>query len=186
MANGNRSVVVGRISGSIGDELTFRNAPSGSVVSKKVRTYGKPFTDDQKSVQLKFKKCAAYAVYAINDPVLRPIYEAAARKGKSAYNVAHQDAYTPPVIDSVSYALYSGEIGSSLGIDITNVVSVASVKVKIYKADGTLLEAGDAVPFMAAWQYVATADNDIVAGSMVVVTAIDLARNVQTDEFELV
>lgn len=186
MANGNRSIVVGRLSGSIGDELTFKNTASGSVVSKKIKAYQQPYTDSQKDVQRQFKRAVAYAKHAIGDPQLNPVYQAAARRGRSAYNVAYMDAYTPPVIDRLSYAKYSGDLGSTLGIDITNVVStLASVKVVISKADGTVVESGDAVSYRSGWLYTATAVNDAVPGSLISVTATDLAENEETSVFEL-
>lgn len=185
MAYGKRSLVLANLSGSIGDELTIRRTAAGAVVGKKVGSYKRPPTDDQKVVRRKFSDCVKYAQAAINDPLLKEIYSAKARKGRSTFNIAYMDAYTLPEVAALTSDNYDGTPGSYLTIAVDNIVDVNTVKVKISKADGTLVESGDATIFLSKWRYTATALNDAVAGSLVEIKATNPAENVGTALFEL-
>ncbi|WP_343672636.1 hypothetical protein [Chitinophaga sp.] len=188
MAIANKNLFLAKLSGSIGNQMTVRVRRENTVLGKKVGAYSLPPNEQQSAVRDRFSMAAGYAQSILADAAKKALYQAAAdssKVGASAYNLALKDAFDAPEIKEVQTTKYKGNIGDPLSIDVRDVVDAASVVVSIVKADGTLVETGNAVKQRKwRWQYTATAANDAVAGSIINVVATDLADNETIVDFE--
>lgn len=178
-------------SGSVGRELTITTKRSGSVQIGKHRKASKIApTERQLEVREKFKAGAIYAKAAMDDPGLKAQYQAAAlrnNKDQSAYNLALRDAAKAPEIKSITAAAYSGAIGSTISVNAVDDFKVAAVTVMITSAAGVVIEQGDAVIQKNGtdWLYTATAQNGVLQGCTITVTASDLPGNETVQEVVL-
>jgi hypothetical protein len=136
-------------------------------------------TSAQAAVQATFKLAAAYAKGAIADPATKQAYKAKAKGAQKPYNLALADFFTAPVIGEIESGNYNGQVGDNVRVAVTDDFKVASVQVKIEKADGTLIEQGSAVVHADGlhWIYAATVANSNIAGTKITVTATDLPGN---------
>jgi hypothetical protein len=170
-------------SGSVGKELTISTKRSGTVqISKHRKASNIPPTASQLDVREKFKMGVIYAKAAMQDPDLKALYQAAANrnnKDQSAYNLALRDAAKAPEIKGITTLTYTGAIGSTITVKAVDDFKVASVTVTITSAAGVVIEQGNAVIQKngSDWLYTATAQNNAVQGSVVLVSAMDLPEN---------
>jgi hypothetical protein len=178
MARVNRNNASKGISGQV-DQFVYREKNGETVVSKLRRKSHKPPTSKQEQVRLKFKNASLYARICMQDPQLKSFYESKAEPGQTAYNMAFADYYDAPEIHEINVSAYTGIVGSKLVLVVDDRFRVASVKVKIEKSDGTLIETGDAImkDNGPQWEYTCTAANAAIAGSVITVTASDLPGN---------
>ena len=133
-------------------------------------------TATQLQVQANFIKAATYAKAILTDATILEAYRLKAKPGQSAYNRAMSDFFHPPVIGEIDSSGYNGNIGGALISTVTDDFKVASVKVRIEKPDGTLIEGGSAslLPDGLNWTYVSTVANANVAGTKISFTAADM------------
>jgi hypothetical protein len=174
------NLILKEASGSVGKMLTITKKKSGTIQLGKHRGASTtPPTDKQKEVQSKFKNAIVYGKAVMNDPDLKAMYQAAAKKDQSAYNLAVRDAFKAPEISSINTALYTGAIGSKITVRAIDDFKVASVRVKVTSAAGVVIEQGDAVLQNNGldWLYTATVLNDVVQGGTIVASALDLPAN---------
>lgn len=167
-------------SGSVGKMLTITKKKSGTIQLGKHRGASTtPPTEKQREVQNRFKTAIVYGTAVMSDPELKALYEKAAKKDQSAYNVAVRDAFKAPEITGINTALYTGEIGSKITVRAIDDFKVAGVRVKITNADGVVIEQGDAVLQGNGldWVYTASVLNDLVQGSRIEARAVDLPAN---------
>jgi hypothetical protein len=82
---------------------------------------------------------------------------------------------------------YSGAIGSTIAIIVTDDFVVSSVHVKIENMDGSLVEEGEAVQGITGidWVYTATVENENLSGDKITVTAYDMPGNTDNLENEI-
>jgi hypothetical protein len=75
-------------------------------------------------------------------------------------------------------------VGNTIAITVTDDFKVVAVRVKIYNADGSLVEEGEAVQqaMSTRWLYTATADNQGIGGDKMIVQAIDNPGNMSAKE----
>lgn len=174
MSQSKNNIVTEGLSGKV-YQLVFRQWFGRTVVAKRPRKLNTA-TSNQLSVRESFKNAAIYAKAAITDAALKLAYKAKAKPGQSAYNIALADFFSPPEIGEIDSSGYNGQVGSTLIAQVTDDFKVKSVKVRIEKSNGSLLEEGDASPLPDGlnWMYVSTTANATTSGSTVSFTATDL------------
>jgi hypothetical protein len=162
------------LSGKIG-QVVYRQRLGETIACKKPRRRTSNISAAEQAVRSLFKEASVYAKNCIKDAEKFLFYKAFAKKGRSAYLAAMADFLRPPVIGEIKFASYNGSIGSSITASVTDDCKVASVKFRIEKSDGALVEEGNASPDSDGlhWIYQATVSNASVSGDRIIVTAID-------------
>lgn len=127
----------------------------------------------------RFARSNTYAKTSIKDPLVKQMYEAAAKKNQTANNVAFSDAYRPPVIKGILAYGYAGVMGNIITVQATDNFKVTAVKVSIYDSDNILIEEDNAVDNgdRLNWMYTISRDNNNVSGSKIIVKAYDMPGN---------
>ena len=72
-------------------------------------------------------------------------YAAKARDKRSAFNVAVADFFHAPNLDEIDLKEYSGAVGETIRVRVTDDFRVEQVQVSIVNSDGSLVEQGDAI-----------------------------------------
>lgn len=162
-------------SGSIGDEIVFRQVGNRTMFGKRPRkrTVLSPGTQAQSDI---FKKAVLYAKTKLLDPAIRADYAARAKQAgfKSAYVAALTDYLKDPVINSLETDYYTGAVGDIIWIISLVDFKIQHMTVTVYLPNGTVLETGVAVLEEGRWKYVTTQANAVLAGTKVVALAKDL------------
>lgn len=172
-------------SGALGDELVFRQRAGRTVISVPPLPQPDNPTEKQKAVRIKFEAASRYAQTAIEDADLKALYQAKAKRGMSAYNVALTDFFKAPVITRIDISNYSGSPGDTIRVLATDDFKVQAVRVSILNAAGAVVEEGAAIAASEGkdfWIYTATVANAAPAGGKVSAQASDLPGNVTTAE----
>ena len=136
----------------------------------------------------RFKAASIYAKNALLDPTLKELYTAEAKKRDvaSPYNMAMADYLRPPVIDKINAEAYTGSAsGEKIIIEADDKFKVISLKVKITKSNGSLIEEGQASLSEGKWVYTTTAANASPTGDKITVIATDRTGNSTTKEITL-
>src|SRR5206468_2865276 len=126
-------------------------------------------SESEAEVRRRFSFATAYARWAMqNDPV-KVVYDAKARRGRTAYKLAFNDAYNSPTINWIDTSGYKGEPKDVLRIRAMDDFKVTGVKICIYSPDSMLLEVGDAQESGNGldWIYMVTEANPHVASSTI-------------------
>ena len=185
MAESNKNLATEGLRGQVGNFVfRCRRADGKTFVSHHPgEQEGEP-TDAQQSVREKFQQATVYGRSIMDDPQLKAEYKAAAKPGQSAYNVAVADFFRAPDIEEIDLSAYTGQVGDVIRIKATDDFSVQQVSVRIEKADGTLVEEGEAVLSQNGldWVYTATAVNENVSGDKITVSVTDRPQNVSQEE----
>jgi len=167
-------------SGTVGDMMNFRVRKGKTVIAVKRGPNTKPPTEEQQETNERFINASLFAQGAMKDPVIKALYQKAAKGGQTAYNVALRDAMNPPVIGELNISDYQGAVGDLITIKARDVITPKSVTVVIFSQAGTVLEKGDAVinpDDRRFWIYTVTTANAALTGTRVVVTVMDLPGN---------
>jgi hypothetical protein len=181
MAHSDNSVVTRKLKGSLGKELVFREWEGKTVVAKAPgKRKGKP-TEKQAETQEKFLIASRYARAVINNPDkgLADSYATGLKSRQNVFSRALEDCMSPPVVKSIRTRNYKGAAGDKIIVRAIDDFRVVSVRVEIYVASGTLLEAGNAemdentLDFI----YTVTQVNSQLTGSKIVAIATDVPRN---------
>ncbi|WP_293298542.1 hypothetical protein [Pedobacter sp. UBA4863] len=176
MARSTNNVVMKGVSGTIGKMLVFRtNAADKTIIARRPKQSNKPLTVGQLEVRERFTEAAYYAKSAIGNPVLKEQYQAKARPGQSAYNIAFADYLKAPALRKVMADEYMGQIGDKLTFRIIDNFKLQSVNVRILDEDNNVIEQGAVTPLENGldWQYTATVANPTVLGTNLEVTVKD-------------
>jgi hypothetical protein len=183
MAHSNNSLTTGKLSGTLGKELVFREWEGKTVVAKAPgKRKGDP-TAKQAETQQKFLIASRYArsVIKSQDKSMATAYAAVLKPRQNVYSRAVEDYMSPPVVDNINTRNYKGAVGDKIAVLAIDDFRVVSVRVEIYAASGVLLEAGNAEPSMDGfdvdWTYTATQANNLLAGSKIKAIATDVPRN---------
>lgn len=182
-----RNSIMRGMSGSLGEELVFRQRAGKTVVCLPPVPREDNPTEEQLTIRSKFHEASRYAKTAIANPTLKAQYKAKAELGTSAYNVAFADFFRAPVILNVDASNYSGAPGNTILIEAIDDFKVQSVRVTILTAGGDVLETGTAVANPESsgyWTYTITASNPDRSG-VVRIQVSDLPGNVTTREVSL-
>jgi len=185
MAESRYNVVMHGASGVIGGLVQFSQRNGKTIIGKRRKKTTK-VSGNQLEVRRKFKKATNFAQASLEVPERLALYEARSSMGISAFNVAIKDYLTPPEIIEIINTGYTGAADGRIDILATDDVSVRSVTVSIYTAQGTLVEAGEAMKTEEGfWYYTSTGISPSLEGTRVVVTAIDIPGNTATAELVL-
>lgn len=184
MATSKNNVLTHGLSGTVGDLLVFRNRAGKTIVASKPRERVGEYTESQKLHQHQFQQATLYGQSVMTDPALKAEYEATAKSGQSAYNVAVADFFHAPDIDTIDVSAYTGKAGDTITVKVTDNFKVTGVSVSIYNADGTEVEHGMAVqsPNKVEWLFTAQTTNESVEGDKIEVRATDLPGNASEKE----
>lgn len=179
MAESKNNIVTHGLSGKVGDILVFSQRNGKTIVSRAPRERTTEPSPRQKEQTVKFQQAVIYAKAAMQDDVKKEMYSAAANpeKGVSAYNVAVADLLNAPHIEEINLSNYNGNIGDTIIVRATDDFQVATVRVIINKADGSLVEQGNAVLEGVLWVYTATVENSNLAGDKITIQATDIPDN---------
>ena len=188
MAESKKNIATEGLSGRVGNFIFRRRKADDKifVARRPVASEEEP-TEAQINVQRKFQRGIIYGKSAIADPATKALYTAKATGGRSAFNVAVADYFNAPQIELVNMDGYTGAVGSTITITVTDDFAVSSVHVKIENMDGSLIEEGEAVPGNTDidWVYTATVANENLAGDKITVTAYDMPGNTDNQENEI-
>ena len=184
MATSKNNVLTHGLSWTVGDLLVFRNRAGKTIVASKPRERVGEYTESQKLHQHQFQQATLYGQSVMTDPALKAEYEATAKSGQSAYNVAVADFFHAPDIDTIDVSAYTGKAGDTITVKVTDNFKVTGVSVSIYNADGTEVEKGLAVLSVNGidWVYTAVTDNASLTGDKIVVQASDLPGHTTSGE----
>jgi hypothetical protein len=189
MAHSNNGVIAGKLNGSLGKEIVFRDWAGKTVVAKAPKKRKGDPTPEQAETQGRFLVASRYAraVLKSTDQSLATAYRSALRLRQNVYSRALEDFMKPPVVQSIEARNYKGIVGDTIVARATDDFRVTSVRVEIYSANGTLLEAGNAVidTYELDWTYTATQPNNLLAGSKIKVIATDVPNNEGIKEITL-
>jgi len=178
MARSQKNIVVEGIHGKIG-QLLFRHWFGNTIISLAPRQR-KTSSPAQLQRQALFRAASQYAAAAMRDAGRHAFYRAMARPGQTVRNVAIADYCKPPEISEPDRSRYHGGMGAPIRVRATDNGRVESVHVKIENSSG-MVEEGNAL--MEAdglhWMYHTTAMNNDLAGTLITITATDMAGREQ-------
>lgn len=175
-------------SGMLGDVVVYRKQ-RGELVMANRPTKRSVLTPAQELAKSKFMRAVLYAKKQVADPVTKAEYQPGpnSRYG-SAYAAAVADYLKAPQIDAVITSAYQGIAGNEIVVRATDNFKIVSVHVAVFKADGSLLEQGDALLNDATvdeFIFKATIANAQVTGTKVLVTVRDKPGNIVTQDILL-
>ena len=129
----------------------------------------------QTALVSRFKLAVIYAKKALSNLSVKAAYQAKAKLGQTAYNVAIADFFNSPVIGEIDLGSYNGQPGNIIKAEVMDDFEVAEVKVKIETAGGILLEQGNATQSANGyqWEYAVTVANSNIAGCVISINAKD-------------
>lgn len=189
MAHSNNSLVTGRLKGTLGKELVFREWEGKTVVAKAPKSREGEPTPAQAEIQEKFQLASRYAKAVIKNPdkSMAEAYAEVLKPRQNVFSRAMEDFMTSPVVKSINTRSYKGAGGDKIVVRAKDDFRVVSVRVEIYEANGTLLEAGDAEQNTndVDWTYTAIQGNNPLAGSKIIAIATDVPGNEGTLEVTL-
>jgi hypothetical protein len=188
MAKISNNPILKGLSGMLGDVVVYRETRGKMIMSNRPRKPSQP-TEHQKNFKAKFLQAVQYAKGQMLDPVAKAEYATGINdKLISAYGVAVTDFLKSPKITGIDVNGYQGLAGDTIVIEALDDFKVTSVAVEIRSALDELLEEGQASQNPVnglSWNYVATQPNSSLAGTKLIVRAMDKPRNVTTQELTL-
>ncbi|MDP4265409.1 MAG: hypothetical protein Q8941_22980 [Bacteroidota bacterium] len=189
MAHADNSITTRKLNGSLGKQIVFRDWEGKTVVAKSPKgRSGKP-DPAQAARQQRFLIASRYAKAVIKsaDQSLAEAYATALRPRQNVYSRALEDFMSPPVVQFIDTRNYKGAVGEKIVTLAIDDFRVTGVRVEVYAANGTLLEAGNAEQNTNGidWTYTATQANNPQAGSKIKAIATDVPGNEGTLEVTL-
>lgn len=187
MAISTNNVITYGASGKFAGQMVIRQRANKVLLCKIPNPRKTAPSENEQQVREKFLEASIYARHIMASEPMRQAYQAAAAPGQSAYNLALADACVAPQIKRIDPGAYSGAAGSTIRVRAIDNFKVQTVTVEIRNAAGLVLEKGNAAPGENGldWTYTATQANDALAGSKLIVQAIDLPGNVSVLELML-
>jgi len=189
MAHSNNSVITGKLRGTLGKELVFRDWEGKTVVAKAPKARQGDPSPEQELKQERFLLASRYAKAVMDgkDQGIKDAYTAALRPRQNLYIRALQDFMSAPVVKSIDTSKYTAASGSLITVRAVDDFRVTGVQVEIYAASGTLLEKGNAVQQVNGidWTYTSTQANSPLTGSKIKAIATDVPGNQGTLELTL-
>jgi hypothetical protein len=181
MAHSNNSLVTGKLRGSLGKELVFREWEGKTVVAKAPKKREGDPTEKQAETQERFLLASRYARAIVKgtDKSMAEAYAAVLKPRQNVYSRALEDFMTSPVVKNIDTRNYKGATSDKIAVRAIDDFRVVSVQVEIYTANGTLLEKGNAEQSTNGldWTYTATQLNGTLAGTKINAIATDVPGN---------
>lgn len=186
MAHADNSVITGKFKGSLGKQLVFRQWDGKTIVAKSPKPRSGDPTEAQSETQVKFLMASRYAkaVLKNTDQSLAEGYKTSLKPRQNLYSRAMEDFMNPPAVDPINTRDYHGVAGDPIVVRAVDDFRVTRVRVEIFKADGSLLESGNAVVDLNGldWKYEATQAINQLAGTKIRATAFDVPGNETSEE----
>ncbi len=152
------------------DNWVYRQFGNRTIIGPRPVFTGAP-TAGQLAFRERFQEATAFGRTALADPVLRPLYVAAARdRQQPLFSVVVADYFNPPVVAAIDAVGYRGRVGDVIKVTATDDFEVVGVEVVIRDAAGAVLEHGPAALVDGQWTYVATVA--VVLGETVTIEAV--------------
>lgn len=160
-------------SGRIGDEIVFRQVKTrkGEMLTRFAKRPRKRLTvsegeAEQRSV---FKAAATYARTKLLYPEIKADYVLRAKQAglKSAYVAAITDFLKEPSISEIDASYYQGVVGNVIWIFSLDDFKIQKMTITLQRADGSVIESGDAMLEAGRWKYIITQANAALAGTKV-------------------
>ncbi len=166
-------------SGIFGNQVVLKNVKSNSVMTMKPLKPAKELSVKQLVARQRFQCAIDYARRMMQDPVLLAKYKAKAGPGKTAFRLAVKDFMNPPMVLEIDASGYHGNAGEVISVKALDDFELASVRVNITAADGTLVEEGDCLLNLPAvrYHYTATVQVTDITGATITAIARDLPDN---------
>ena len=177
MAESTDNYVTKGLKGTIGKKNTYRQRGGKTFVSDYPRPTSVPPTQKLRSVRANFADCIAYAKAAINDPILKAKYQAEAKGGQTAFNVATSDALNHPELINIIKSSHQESPETEIITSSTDDIKEATITVSIHQATGELLEQGNASVQPGTNDWIYRPANPIPAGSRISLASRDLPKN---------
>jgi hypothetical protein len=184
MAHSN-SLITGRLRGSLGKELVFRQWDGKTIVAKAPKARTASPTPRQAEMQERFLLASCYAKSIITDPdtAMAEAYRNALKPRQNVYCRAAEDFLSLPTVTRIDTRNYKGAAGDKIAIRAQDDFRVIAVRVEVLAADGTLLEAGKAEQSVTGIDWMYTVTQAIAAPTGAKIRAI--ARDVPGNEGSL-
>ncbi|MCP9750704.1 hypothetical protein [Ferruginibacter sp. HRS2-29] len=181
-----KNLVTKGLSGRI-QELVFRHNHGRTYVISSPSPSTVPASEEQLQIRYTFKDAVRYAKAILIDPIVKAAYKAKANPWQSAFNLAIADFFKPPTIGTIDASAYTAQAGSFISAQVTDDFQVASVEVRIEKANGQLIEAGAATLMEDGlhYRYTTTATVTNITGNKITFIAIDLPGHLVTQQITL-
>jgi hypothetical protein len=185
MAQSSKNLATEGLRGQVGNFVFRRRRADGKIfVSRSPGDRDSGPSEAEQATRNRFQQATIYGRSVLADPEVKARYQAAAKPGQTAYNVAVADYFHAPDIQEVDLSGYSGSEEDVIRIKVTDNFAVQQVMVRIENSDATLVEEGQATLSAdgLSWIYTATTNNDGTSGDKITVTATDRARNAAQEE----
>jgi hypothetical protein len=181
MAHAHNNIITGKLQGSLGKQLVFRDWEGKTIVAKSPKARrGSPSTA-QAQIREKFLLASRYARFITKsaDQSLAQGYASAVRPRQNVYSRALEDFLSSPVVTLIDTAQYQGGVGDRIVIRAHDDFRVTKLTVTIYAANGAVLETGRAGQNNNGldWTYTALQANSLLAGSKIKAVATDVPGN---------
>lgn len=156
------------------DQLVYNHRNGRPHVSKPAVKTAPP-SANQMRVVLTFKQAVKYATAALLNDSLREAYKAKCKRGQTPFNLAVADFFRPPEVHEVDFSGFTNAAGSIIKTVVSDNFAVVSVKVRIERPNGTLIEEGYAIldDLAVYYNYTVTTDNANARGNLVSIIATD-------------
>lgn len=168
------------MSGKFGKKIVFR-VVKGVTLATRRPTVERATSEKQLAHRERFRLAASYAKAKMQDPAAKEEYRIMAgdEAFANAFSTAVKDYMVPPKIVSINVSDFTGATGSIIPIKVSDNAKTIRIKVSIVLSDGTIAESGEATLTRGddAWKYITTQLLPSLAGSKIVVTAIDRPGN---------
>ena len=187
MATVKKNIVTQGLSGKLGNNIVFRNRGGKTIVAVTPEKKKRVYTEAQRKQTRKFRSAIVYGKQAIQDPTTKAVYEAQAKDGQSAFNIAVADYLNAPSIEELELGTYQGTKGSQFILPVVDDHQVTEVSVAMYNQAGALVEEGSAQQHENGvdWVYTTQKQNAKVKGSKLIIRASDLPGNTVEKEIVL-
>ncbi len=187
MAKAGDNIITTGLGGKLGGLIVFRNRGGRTIVATAPKNKSQHWTEAQLQHRNRFQEAVLYAKGATADPELKASYQAAAKEGQTAYNVAVADFLNAPSINEIDVSNYNGQPGSYIQLRAVDDFEVKEVTVSIQNADGTEVESGAAVFQEGSiwWRYTATAANESLEGDKIIIRVSDTPGNLTEQAGEI-
>lgn len=182
MANTKHNVITHGYGGTLGKQVVLRQRGEKNILATRPKRSGddsKTLTPKQLAHRERFAKAIVYARKCMENPQVMERYAAVIRGNQNAFNVAMKDAMVPPLLSNLQTEAYTGAAGQPISVEAIDNFRVVSVEFKLISSDGTLLESGQATQDENGfgWIYTSQVSNPQIAGTTILVKAMDLPKN---------
>ncbi len=150
MAKVRQNIIIQGLSGSLGDQIIFKQDKGGRTIISAKPTFhpNREFSEAQKLQRAAFREASAYGQGAQRHPLYA---QKAAGTPRSAYNIAMADWFHAPEVLEIDLSTWSGQAGQIIRIKAIDDVLVTKVLVAITDGENAVLEQGAATQADGLW-----------------------------------